>query len=385
MSMILAANNLTIQLDDDRWKLYSGRGGDGLPVVEAGADGLYYRPTFASARRLPDSGHLPINQIAMVVVGWAVEDSSWHLGLMLDPKVADPRGSRWCGLARWNEYDGDEAERAGRSLASMLNKSFRVVPRPEPRPIDPFPHEDPTLPLVSIDGDVAVAAPVAPRRTYTLMEMPITLGSWILRENDIGLEWERTPHWRTETLIRAGIFVVVTPLFGLLSIGALVSPFARIQPEWLPYIGLVLSAFMLISAISQIAAFVRAPMTIIDRRVRLVRQVLRSRRVIMQTPFESLEYVLVSHVITRKSAASDDENAPGMVNQISAETWIHLYSPRKGFIELCYAEGVEGQMRADLKVSERQPLDLADIDTPAHHAALIMAKEIGIPTYIEER
>src|SRR5882672_8814705 len=127
MPQIFAANNLSIKIDDNSWSLYNGRGDSAQPIVAAAPDGLSYQAAFATARRLPD-GHLPVQDIAMVVVGWAVEDSSWHLGVLVSPEIAQTRGGRWCGLARWGEHEGPEAEQVGRALATMLNKPLRLVP-----------------------------------------------------------------------------------------------------------------------------------------------------------------------------------------------------------------------------------------------------------------
>src|SRR3954467_12171725 len=108
MPQIFAANNLSIKIDNNSWSLHNGRADATQPIVAATPDGLSYQAAFASARRLPD-GHLPVLDIAMVVVGWAVEDSSWHLGVLVSPELAQTRGGRWCGLARWGEHEGPEA------------------------------------------------------------------------------------------------------------------------------------------------------------------------------------------------------------------------------------------------------------------------------------
>src|SRR5450631_608782 len=95
---IPANNNLTIQLDSQDWRLLIGD--DPIPAVAANAIGLAYSLAFAQARQL--SGPLlPAESIESVVVGWAREDTSWHLGVMIVPDAAMERGGRWCGLARW--------------------------------------------------------------------------------------------------------------------------------------------------------------------------------------------------------------------------------------------------------------------------------------------
>ncbi len=106
---ITAANGLTIDIDEHVWRLYNDRTDSTLPVVEARNDGLLYQAAFATARRLPTDGRLAERDISMVVVGWAAEDASWHLGLIVGSEIAQTRGGRWCGLARWEDQDGDRA------------------------------------------------------------------------------------------------------------------------------------------------------------------------------------------------------------------------------------------------------------------------------------
>src|ERR1041385_8281619 len=122
MPTIAAANNLTVSIDNDEWSLLNGQADSAPPIVEAHEDGLNYRPAFATARRLSPDGHLPPEQITMVVVGWAVEDSSWHLGIMVSPDIAQTRGGRWCGLARWLNHDGDSGQGQDRK-STRLNSS----------------------------------------------------------------------------------------------------------------------------------------------------------------------------------------------------------------------------------------------------------------------
>ncbi len=369
MQRFAAANNLTVTIDSGRWALVNGRAGNDEAVVEATADGLIYQPVFGTARRLPVDGLLPADQIAMVVVGWAAEDSSWHLGVLLRHKAAQARGGRWCGLARWPGSDGAQAEQAGAALADQLDVPFKLVPSQEEAAAGPA---TPTAP--------SVTAP-APAPAVALMTPPISVGEWILSEEYSGISWERTKSWRTDTLVRAAFFGFLTPVFGFLSIGALASPYAPVQPGWLPFVGLGITALMLFSAASHLRAYLGSSSTFIDTRVRIVRQKMQGRRRVRQTPFESIQYVLVSHVVSRRATKTE---MPGY-QRIWAEAWIHVFSPRRGFILVCQTDGVEGKMRADIDFSVRRPLDLREIDTPAHHAALMMAREMNIPAFVDAR
>src|SRR5258708_2763448 len=190
MPTIAAANNLTIRAEQNNWALLNGRADDPTPIVEASPNGLSYRPTFGTARRLSPEGRLPANQITMVVVGWAVEDSSWHLGLMVAPELAQIRGGRWCGLARWDNADGQNAAQAGETLAGTLNKPFRLVPPPDTAQVSPSPVVPAAAPAPYVP-----AQPTPPSKpeiqvpSVPLMPLPITAGEWSLDGNEDGLLW----------------------------------------------------------------------------------------------------------------------------------------------------------------------------------------------------
>jgi hypothetical protein len=386
MPKILAANNLTISTEDRNWRLFNGRGDESAPIVEALPDGLRYGPAFASARRLSADGRLPAQSIATVVVGWAVEDSSWHLGVLVTPDVARTRGGRWCALARWDNYQGDQAERAGAALAATLDKPFRFVPPPEmAQPA--LPVEQASAPVTtwpSAPAEMPALYPAPPIEAPALMPLPIELGEWILQEDLLGLRWVRVQSWRTRTLLYALFSLGLGIVFGALSLGARFSPFAPVQPDYLPLVGLVISAVVILIGLWQLVTLLRATSVLIDNQQKLVRVMRGKRRVIVQSPYEGLEYILVSHVLSRRDRSSAEMNRVAY-DRILAETWLHLYSPRRGFIPICYAEHTEGRIRSGLAFDQRRSLSLGEIDTPAHHAATIMAEMIGIPAYVEER
>ncbi len=233
MPEIVAANNLTIGFDATQWTLISPPNGaeSAEPIVSATRDGLFFQPHFATARRLPSANRLDPEQFTMIVVGYASEDASWHLGLLLAAEIAETRGGRWCGLARWDASDKDSAQQAGRALAGLLQKPFRLIePGSEAAPAE------------------APAEP-APVTVVSLAPLPIHLNDWVFEEDPVGLVFRRTQPYSRSILWRAIFFGVLTPLFGALSLGAILSIFAPVQPEWLPLLGLFLAAVMLLSAL----------------------------------------------------------------------------------------------------------------------------------------
>ncbi|MBX3080632.1 MAG: hypothetical protein KF716_03295 [Anaerolineae bacterium] len=368
MSITLtAANNLLIEFDADRWTMQVN--GSSEPAVHADATGLRYTSAFASARRL-EPGGLAADQITMVVTGWSDEDRSWHVGLLLDPQYAATRGGRWCELARWTTLSGSEAESAGRQLATLLQRSFRLVApeivAPTPAPAEP-------------NYDFSEESVEKPKHEVGLNPLPLQVGEWTVSALYNGMQWERTTRWRNDQLIRGVFFAVLTPIFALLSLGAWFSPYANVQPEWLPLLGLGLAGVMLLSALAAFWQILSSPTTTIDSRLRVIQQKRRSSNKMIQSPFEGLEYVLISHTLVRKQNADAERMIAAM------EVWLHVYSPRRGFIQVCNSEHIEGYLKRNLKMESRRPLDLGEIDTPAHHAAAHVAQAIGIPVYYEER
>ncbi len=390
MPTISADNNLTIQIEGETWSLLNGQGTDTPAIMRAREVGIIYQASFATARRLPAEGRMPADRISMVVVGWAIEDSSWHLGIMVTPEVAQARGGRWCGLARWNHDEGDKAAEAGEALAHTLNKPFRVVPPPDTEPHSEqaveavyTPPSMPSMPPPSSLPEVEHQPPVA------LMPLPISAGEWTLEEDDDGLLWERARGWRRKMLLNTLFFIVLMGVFAALSFGASLTPFAPVQPDWLPLVGLALTLLMALLAIRQFLMLRRATTVLIDNHQRVIKLVRGYRpsssgrkpkigRTLLMTPYESIEYVLVSQVLTRRERGRGSD-------RIWAEAWVHLHSPRRGFISVCYINQTEGHIQSELIFNQRRALDLHEIDTPAHHAGLYMAEMIGVPAFAEGR
>ena len=102
MEKISAAENITIEMEYEYWRLLQNGAEEPHVLVEArSGKPLNYIEEFASTRRLPETGSLPVNYIQRVVLGWSNVDKSWHLGLLLESELAQMRGSRWCEMAHW--------------------------------------------------------------------------------------------------------------------------------------------------------------------------------------------------------------------------------------------------------------------------------------------
>lgn len=222
MEQISAAGNLTIEVGADQWRLIANGNGQEKVLVEAASgQPLRYPDIFASKRRLPEQGSLPLDNIQRVVLGWSHEDESWHLGLMLGPEIALKRGSRWCEIARWPDPDtnvfSDVAMQAGRSLARTITRPFNLIePQTQEAPVEPAP---------------------------ALRDLPLQFDLWSLEKKD-GLQLTRAPQWARGQVLRIVWYGLLVAVYLVLSLVTLQKVIALPKPEFLPYLGLVTAALL---------------------------------------------------------------------------------------------------------------------------------------------
>lgn len=232
MTVISAANQLLIDLSAGGWRLRLESNPD-VPLVEATRDGLRYHRAFAKARALPDEG-ITTALIEQVVLGWQKSDECWYLGLLLTPRLAEARGSRWCELARWPDPDQtlfvEQAQEAGERVALLLDVPFQFI-RPEP--------------------------PAPPEPPRALPSLPLSLGAWeLIAEGKVAgqplnegqLALVRSAGWRRaiqRRLISRVFWAAVYAAVSILTLTSAISlPNAGTlipDPHILPYLGLAIS------------------------------------------------------------------------------------------------------------------------------------------------
>jgi len=226
MERIPAAGNLTVEVDIDRWRLLSNSNSEERVLVEAKqGQAMRYMDVFANKRRLPISGQLPLPDIQRVVLGWSQDDQSWHLGLLLEKDLAEIRGSRWCEMAKWHDPDttmfSDVATLAGRTLARTLTRPFNLLEPNEP---------------------AAAAQTVQP--PPLLRSLPLEFDGWTL-EKKAALQFRRGGQWARSKVIRLLWYTVLAVVYFVLSILSLQKIIALPQPEFLPYLGIVVGVFLI--------------------------------------------------------------------------------------------------------------------------------------------
>jgi len=250
MERITAANNLIIEYEPEHWRLLQNGGGAERVLVETAPDAsLRYPGSFGVVYRLPETGVLDSSGVDRVVLGWSAKDQTWHLGLMLDETLAQARGSRWCGLARWNETEPNGATQAGKQLASQIRRPFLLVP-PKTAPANSVAAASPAPARVSAP---AVEAPVyqpAPQVVDAvpppaLPELPYELDDWRLDRAADGRLLFTLMTSSARRSLKALWYALWAVIFVVLSITSLTVNLAPPQPTVLPYIGIVGAVFLL--------------------------------------------------------------------------------------------------------------------------------------------
>jgi hypothetical protein len=388
LETIQAAHNLTIQLDSNVWRLFNGAQppGEMIALLEAHPDGIHCAPVFVRVRQVPGDGNLTPADVARVVVGWAPESRNWHLGLMLAARPETNFQSRWCGLASWPSGEAGEyiepAKRAGQSLARLIDRPFHLVPPAEPVRIA----LDETQPLqatVRIDTIQAEA----PAIDIPLQTPPFVFEEWTMAAAPRGLIWRRRALWLVQAAGREIGYVILIVLFLILGIGTETSGLAAVAPSWLPWLGIAVAGMLAVITLVNSVSLLSTSDVLIDTRAREVRCQHRFTGIARwRLPFDSIAYVLVSQT---PAHAEGRKHADDPMNTVQ-DVWVHLYDGSR-FWPVVGLERVEGrchqwdEARAALKTPGRRHLKLAHYDTPAHHAAQVMAQALKVDVWLDVR
>lgn len=280
MDRISAAGNLTIEHNIDHWRLLSTSNGQERLLLEAEAGTpVKYIEIFGSKRKLPKGGKLALDDIQRIVLGWSHEDACWHLGLLVEPELAEQRGSRWCELARWPDPDttvfNDIAAEAGRALARTLHRPFNLI---EP------------------DRSAAsVAAPVAP--PPPLRSLPIEFDQWTLTRQS-ALQFLRTSQWARQRVTRLVWYALLVVAYFVLSIVTLSGVIALPKPEFLPYLGIAVGVFLILMMLYTLYELINRPNRVVINNDGVEGK--RGNRTAWQVAKESIDSIYVSEVVNRK-------------------------------------------------------------------------------------
>lgn len=284
MNQLSAADNHTIFIRDDRWRLLAHE----RPIAEASADGLRYGGKFAQTRRLLQDGLLPTTQLLQVVLGWQQTDEAWHLGIVVNPELAATRGSRWIELVHWPDPDiyvfEETGKQAGQALAKVLGIGFYAIP-PQ-RPI----------------------AEAAPRRS--LPQPPFAFDMWRFdhaEDDKRRYVIERLARWRLRRYWRVSWYAMWAVVYFTLSIATLTSDIALPNagtllpnPQLLPYLGIATGFLLIILIIWQLLQIARQPNRFeVDTNTRTISAYVGERKK-WDVPAVAVQSVYISEILRKR-------------------------------------------------------------------------------------
>jgi hypothetical protein len=357
---IFATDHRLIEISPAGWRLVSANGAAENAILVEAAPGaaLRYAAAFRSRQRLPESGLQPA-EIERVVLGWSASDQTWHLGLILQPALAEARGSRWCGLARWVDPNAEihraEAVEAGRALAQMLARPLAIVP-----------------PRTGEAEATASETPLPP-----LPALPYTLDDWVITAPaDHSLRFELRSTWARSRTIRAALYGLWALGFVVLSVTSFTSGIMLPTPPFLPWLGLACALWLLVLAARALMLMRRRPRWVeIDGAARVVRSAGG------QIPVHQIDSVYATQTLKIRR-----RNAP--VEQI-----------RYGEVNLLLHDGSFSPVVAQLHFDLKQPLQAGEplpgdamlrlteytVRTTLQAAAVRVARLLGVPAWDDRR
>ncbi len=362
MERISAAENITIEVSDDRWRMIANGSLKPQVLLEAEAgQPVNYISDFAVTRRLPKSGYLPLKYIQRIVVGWSPGDESWHLGLLLEADLAQARGSRWCEIARWPDPSttmySQVASRAGESLAQVMIRPFEVVPprREQIQAAEPPPAPPPDLPALPLALD----------------------DDWRLERIENGqLQLGRAGRWAWTALRRTVWYGFWAVVFFWLVYASLTSGIAPPNPSFLPYVGLFAGFVLVFLTLKNLYHLLTRPDRIVFDADRQQVRGQRGQRVRWTLSLDEVESVYVSQVVNRRRGKQ-----PAIQY---AELNLHLTGG--GFRFLASSEDViEYNHEPDDADEDISALTRHNFHTNMQAAALYIAETLGLPLWYDRR
>jgi hypothetical protein len=406
MSRISAANNLTIDVQPERWLLLAANGADERTLLEAvRGEPLRYAAPFAERRRLPENGQLPPEQIQRVVLGWSESDAAWHLGLLLSPDLAQERGSRWCEVARWGDLSagqyGGAAVEAGEQLARAISRPFNVVPPKNGAVPSSTAETSVHLGAPATVRTAAVAAPTV-RSTYdapvtvktkvALPEPPFTTGLWTLDNAPDGtLRYKRSSVWVRARLMRAGWYALWCGVYIFLSLATLNSSLALPNagtmlpsPEILPYLGIASAVLLFGLVIYVLFDTLTSPGEIVIDPTTRTLSVMNGDDAVWSEQAHNLSGLYVTQIIHHRRNKASVEY--GELNLFYGEKKFRRFLRFEPLDEpfTRRTDPITGEL-LDPSEEEVAPLSIEHAVTPLQRAALVIAAALDLPCYYDQR
>lgn len=370
MDTVAAAENLSVELAPDAWRLQHNDLRGTHELLCAGPDcALRYSAAFAYSRRLPAGGALECGHIEQIVLGWSESDQAWQLGLLLAPQLARLRDSRWCELAHWPDPDQSDfrelAERVGRSLATLTARPFQLI--------TPAPPEAVARPRHAVVADESPPRPERP-----LPPLPLTFNdSWSLENGMPGtLQLVRDPNVARKTTRRILWYLLWTAIYIFLIAASQLSGIAMTGPAFLPLLA-ALSALVLVALIARnLIRQRRSPdRFIFDSFQRQIRA-RRGQNVLWSRRAGQIQSIYVTELVRKKRGHDDRLQYAELNLHLSSNDFQHLLQSNK-------PRQIARELHETLPgVSE---LGSQDCHSNTQAVALHIAQTLDLPVWLDRR
>ncbi len=357
---ISAADNLTIEMQPDFWRLIANGDGGQRTLLEAqrGQPVRYITP-FALSRRLPDIGALPAEQIQRVVLGWSSSDEAWHLGLVLRQELAEVRGSRWCEVAHWPDPEksiySEVATRAGEMLAQAVTRPFYLVP---PR-----------------------TQPAAPERS--LPELPFHFDIWHLERSEKGrLQFVREAAWARATVRRILWYSFWTVIYVVLVVASLTAGIAPVRPEFLPLLGIFSAVVLVGLIIINLYRLLAWPDRLVINPETHTLRALRGQRERWRMTRDEIEAVYITHVLAKRGRKQRAHKPVAHYSELNLQR-----SNGDFYYILSTDQPQEYLVETEIAPEDDTilPLTSDDVSTHFQAAGLYIARALGVPCWYDRR
>ncbi len=252
MTRIAVSPSSLVDYSPDRWRLIQVDDPAApklLLEAKAGAP-LRFNGYFAVSRDLPEAGEILKTDLGQVLLGWSSEAGSWQLGITLSPEISLARSSRWFEVLRLAHPDPKLFEDTARQLGAALARALDIPFASSQESLEEAPEPEP-IPLV---------------------ELPLELGMWRLQTaTGIGadegeLELRRDRRWMRGRLRQIAWYALMTAIYLWVSLATLTNelglPIAGTlipNPAWLPYLGIVVAALLVLAVLRQVWIILREP------------------------------------------------------------------------------------------------------------------------------
>lgn len=364
MELIPISDLLSVEMSPDSWRIVQDQAEGRRLAAQITVD--------SSEIVLADGASIATAQVTEVVLGWVPDQDAWQLGVF----VRESDSLSWYEFAKW--HDRSAARRAGSALSRLINRPFRFVGGDVAQSNEISQDTQPSL----------GTAPLKPVITRDLRPLPISMGDWILRPSAEGMVWQLTGMWQFRHVLRVVFFIVASAIFVLLGVGSLNSGLADVSPEFLPWVAFVVALILLYSAGENLWILIMRRQIVVDEghhEIRCERAL--THLVSWRVPYDEVDYLLVS----QEAANPQGRRSRKDPMRIAQDAWVHVFTQDETFRLLAEVSEVEGEsweweaVRRRDASSERLKLDLAEYDTPLHHAVMQTAKRLSVPAYVDIR